>query len=120
MRGDDIAERLLDFAARVIKMTDALPKSQSAKHIGLQIVRSATAGGANYEEARGAESNKDYVHKLSICLKELREARYWIRAIKRAGLTTAKRLGAIMTEADELCRIIGKSIVTAKKRGGTK
>ena len=68
MRGDDIAERLLEFAVRVIKMADSLPKSPSGKHISGQVIRFATSAGANHEEARGAESNKDFIHKLGICL----------------------------------------------------
>ena len=116
MRGDDIAERLLELAVRVIKMADSLPKSPSGKHISGQVIRSATSAGANYEEARGAESNKDFIHKLGICLKELRETRYWLKIICRANLVPPNRMNDIVREADELCRIIGKSIVTAKKK----
>ena len=116
MRGDDIAERLLELAVRVIKMADSLPKSPSGTHISGQVIRSATSAGANYEEARGAESNKDFIHKLGICLKELRETRYWLKVICRTKLVPANRMNDIVREADELCRIIGKSIVTAKKK----
>ena len=97
-------------------MADALPKSPSGKHISAQVIRSATSAGANYEEARGAESNKDFIHKLAISLKELRETRYWLRIIDRAKLVPPNRMNDIIREADELCRIIGKSIVTAKKK----
>ena len=69
MRGDDIAERILEFGVRAIKMADSLPKSPSAKHISGQVIRSATSAGANYDEARGAESDKDFIHKLGICRK---------------------------------------------------
>ena len=116
MRGDDIAERLLEFGVRAIKMADSLPKSPSGKHISGQVIRSGTSAGANYEEARGAESNKDFIHKLGICLKELRETRYWLKIICRANLVPPNRMNDIVREADELCRIIGKSIVTAKKK----
>ncbi len=116
MKGDDIAERLLEFAVRIIKMVDALPKSQVAKHICSQLVRCGTSAGANYEEARGAESDKDFAHKLAICLKELRETRYWLKIIVRANLVRSGKMKEIIQESDELCRIIGKSILTTKKK----
>lgn len=116
MKGDDIAERLLVFAVRIIKMSGVLSKSQPGKHVCGQVVRSSTSAGANYEEARGAESNRDFVHKLSICLKELRETQYWLKIIGRAELASPDQMNGITQEADELCRIIGKSIVTAKKK----
>lgn len=114
-RGDDIAERLLDFAANVIKMAAAMSKSPTGKHVAGQLVRSATSAGANYEEVRGAESGKDFVHKLGICLKELRESRYWLMLIGRASLAPPDSTCDIIQEAGELCRIVGKSIVTAKE-----
>ncbi len=76
MKGDDISERLVDVAARVIKVVDALPQSIAGRHIADQLVRSATGAGANYEEARGAESRRDFVHKLGLALKELQEGGY--------------------------------------------
>jgi four helix bundle protein len=100
VKGDDIAERLLSFAVRIIKISNALPNSQLGKHICGQIVRAGTSAGANYEEARGAESNKDFIHKLGICLKELRESRYWLRVIEHAKLISSERLKDILPEAD--------------------
>lgn len=116
VKGDDIAERLLEFAIRIIRLADALPESPAARHICGQVVRCGTSAGANYEEARGAESSKDFVHKLGICLKELRETRYWLKIIAHTNLVPLKKMSEITQEADELCRIIGKSIVTSKKR----
>ncbi len=63
MKGDDIAERLLDFAVRVIRLVEALPKSAVGRHVGGQLVKAGTSGGANYEEARGGESKADFIHK---------------------------------------------------------
>ena len=94
MKGEDIAERLLNLAARIIKLADALPKSSASKHICLQVVRSGTSAGANYEEARGAESKKDFLHKLGISLKELRETRYWLKLIVQAELLPPNKLRA--------------------------
>jgi len=113
MRGDDIAERLVAFAVRVIKVVDALPDTATGKHIASQLLRSGTSPGANYEEARGAESRRDFVHKLGICLKELQETHYWLRVVAGAQVAV-QNLDDVINEAAELCRIIGKSRVTAQ------
>jgi len=113
-KGEDIAERLVTFAVRIIKLADALPKTSAGRAICGQIVRSGMSPGANYEEARAAESKADFGHKLGITLKELRETRYWLRIIEHAELLPGQRLEEIAQEAEELCRIIGKSIVTVK------
>ena len=116
MKGDDIAERLLDFSTRIIKLANALPKSTVGKHICGQITRSGTSAGANYEEARGAESSADFIHKLGVTLKELRETRYWLKIIAKANLLPCNRMKEIIQETDELCKIVGKSIITVTKR----
>jgi len=116
MKGDDIAERLLDFSARIVKLANALPKSTVGMHVCGQIVRSGTSAGANYEEARGAESKSDFAHKLAISLKELRETRYWLKVISRTELIAPARMRRITQEADELCRIVSKSISTVRQR----
>ena len=74
MRGDDIANRLLEFAVRVLRLASALPKTLVGKHVGGQLIRCGTSAGANYEEARGAESLSDFVHKLGMSWKETRES----------------------------------------------
>ena len=112
--GDDIAERLLDFAARVGKVVDALPESRLGRHIAGQLVRSGTSPAPNYAEACGAESRRDFVHKLSIALKELRESRCWIQLIIKSELLPEQRLSEILDECEQLCAIVAKSIVTAK------
>lgn len=73
MKGDDIAERLVRLATGVVKLIDALPDTPAARHVAGQLLRSATSPGANYEEARGAESRRDFLHKLGIALKEIQE-----------------------------------------------
>ena len=73
-KADEIENRLIDFAVRVIKVSDALPKTPAGKHIAGQLLRSGTSAAPNYAEARGAESNADFVHKLRIGLKELNES----------------------------------------------
>lgn len=112
--GDDLAERMLIFAARVGKVVDALPESRLGRHIAGQLVRSGTSPAPNYAEACGAESRRDFVHKLSIALKELRESRCWIQLIIKAELLPEQRLSEILDECEQLCAIVAKSIVTAK------
>ncbi len=113
-RGEDIAERLLDFAARVGKLVDALPDTRLGRHIAAQLVKSGTSPAPNYEEARGSESKKDFVHKLGICLKELRESCCWLRLIIKAELLPDSRLALLLDEGQQLSAIVAKSIVTAK------
>jgi len=73
-KGDDLAKRLVVFAARIGKVVDALPETRLGRHVAGQLVRCGTSPAPNYAEARGAESTKDFVHKLAICVKELRES----------------------------------------------
>ena len=120
MAGEDISERLLDFAARVGKVVDALPETRLARHIAGQLVRSGTSPAPNYEEARAGESRNDFVHKLSICLKELRESRCWLQLILKAELLSETQLSTLVDESTQLCKIIAKSIVTAKSNQETK
>ena len=112
---EQLSERLLDFAARVGKLVDALPKSRLGRHIAGQLVRSGTSPGPNYEEACAAESRADFVHKLSIALKELRETHFWIRLIGKTDLLSEAKLANLRAECTELCKILGQSIVTAKQ-----
>ena len=116
MKGDDIAERLLDFAVRVIRLAAALPKNFAGRHVGGQLIRSGTGGGSNYEEARGAESRQDFVHKLSVSWKEVREAHYWLRVIHRGQLVKPARVEGLIGEAGELSAILAQSLKTARKR----
>ena len=117
-RGDDIEERLISFAVRVIKLSTQLPNTLAGKHISGQLLRSGTAPAAHYAEARGAESTKDFVHKSRICLKELNESRVWLKITSKSELLPQSRLNDITNENDELCRIINASIKTtvAKKK----
>jgi four helix bundle protein len=113
-RGDELAQRLLQFAARVGKVADALPDTRMGRHVSGQLVRCGTSPAPNYAEARGAESRRDFVHKLSIVLKELRETDCWLQLIVEAELLPQARLGELTDECNQLMNIIGKSIVTAK------
>jgi four helix bundle protein len=113
-RGTELLERLLDFAARIGKAVDALPDTRMGRHVAGQLVRCGTSPAPNYAEACGAESRKDFVHKLSICLKELRETDCWLRLVVKADLLPEARLSELVVENTDLVKIIAKSIVTAK------
>ncbi|HLJ12515.1 MAG TPA: four helix bundle protein [Planctomycetaceae bacterium] len=80
-----------------------------------QFVRCGTSAGPNYEEACAAESRADFAHKLNIVLKELREARHWIRLIARAELLP-KKMALLLDEVEQLCKIIGSSLVTTREK----
>jgi len=113
-KGADIEERLLEFAVRVGRAIDALPDTRLGRHIAGQLVRSGTSPAPNYAEACAAESKRDFIHKLAIVLKELRESSVWIRLIVKSELITEQRLELLRDECDQLCKIIAKSLVTAK------
>ena len=115
VRGDNIEERLIDFAVRIIGVCNALPNKPSARHIRGQLLRSGTAPAPNYGEARGAESAKDFVHKLRVVLKELNESGIWLKIIAQTEMLPARLLDDLLDECDQLCRIISASIQTARK-----
>ena len=112
---NSLSERLLNLAAEVIKIVLQLNKSAVGRHIGGQLTRASTSAGANYEEACGAESRADFIHKLQIVLKELRESLFWLRLIRKTNLISGTTLEKLTQETKELTNIIAKSIVTAKK-----
>ena len=115
--GYDLEDRLIDFAVRIIRLTEALPNTKAGTHVAGQILRSGTAPAPNYGEAQSAESAADFVHKLKIALKELRETLIWLKIIARANLLkSAALLAPLMRENDELVAILFASVKTAGKR----
>ncbi len=111
----ELEDRLIDFAVRIIKVADALPESPAGRHVSRQMLRSGTSPAPNYAEARGAESNADFVHKLKIALKELNETSVWLRMACRAELMQPERLEELIDENQQLCRILNASVNTAKQ-----
>jgi four helix bundle protein len=109
-----LAERFLDFSVGVMEFVDQLPATLPGRHTGGQLFRSGTSCSADYEEACAAESLADFIHKLQISLKEARETRFWLRLLHRSQLRGIPDCGSLLQEADELCNILAKSIVTAK------
>ena len=113
----DLSDRLLNFAASIVKLTSLLKKTVAECHIAGQILRCSTSCGANYEEACAAESKADFIHKMQIVLKELRETLYWLRLSAKCFPNMSEHLRIELKEADELIRIFSKSVVTAKSSG---
>ena len=112
----DLEDRLLEFASGVIDLSERLPNTRAGNHIASQVLRSGTSPYPNHGEAEDAESRDDFIHKLKLCLKELRETRRWARLIKRKGWSKDDpTLLFVLSESDELIRIFYSSIQTAKK-----
>lgn len=114
-KAEEMEDRLLDFSVRVGSVVDALPDTRLGRHIAGQLVRSGTSPAPNYGEADAAESKNDFIHKLGIVFKELRESRVWIKLIIKARLLPVKRMTALLDECEQLCSIIASSLITAKK-----
>ena len=113
-KGDEVQERLIDFAVTIMAVCNGLPKSFAGRHIGEQLFRSGTAAAANYAEVRGAESRNDFIHKLGIVRKELNECLVWLRLLEKGGIVAQDGIGRSSRECDELCRIISASRKTAE------
>jgi four helix bundle protein len=113
-RADQLEERLIDFAVRVVNLSASLPRTPAGKHIAGQIMRSGTSPAPNYGEARGAESHADFIHKLRIVLKELNETSIWLRVIDRSQMLKKELIADIVGENKELCRIFTASLRTAR------
>ncbi len=112
----DLQDRLVEYAVRIIKLSEALPETKAGKHVSSQILRSGTSPAPNYGEAQSAESNADFIHKLKIALKELRETEIWIKIIANAKMIKpASQLAPLLQETDELIAILFTSVETAKK-----
>lgn len=118
----DLDERCITFGAAVVKLTDNLPNTRSAGHLGMQLLRSGTAPALRYGEVQSAESRKDFIHKMSIALKELRESRNNLRIQLRAGLMDLKLPDHewLLKECEELIAILNTSIRTAQRNASTK
>ncbi|MBL7115129.1 MAG: four helix bundle protein [Kiritimatiellae bacterium] len=112
----DLEERLLEYSVRIIRVVEQLPNTRVGNHIAGQLLRSGTSPYPNHGEAQAAESPKDFVHKLRISLKELRETKRWLKLIQRIPLIEpAEKLDSILEETEELIRIFVTSIKTSKE-----
>lgn len=115
----NLNDRLLEYGVRIIKLVESLPKTLVGRRIGDQLLRSGTSAGANYEEAQAAESREDFVHKLQIALKELRESNYWLRLLLRAGVFTPEKMSNLLDEYGQLRAMLSKAVATAKGKAKT-
>ena len=116
MTPEELSDRLLNFAVRVGKVVDSLPNTRLGRHIAGQLVGCGTSPSPNYEEACAAESRNDFLHKLGILLKELRESGSWLRMIVKAERLPEQRMEQLLDEADQLRKIIGQAVNPAKSK----
>ena len=117
----DLEERLLEFASAVIDLSEKLPNTRAGNHLAGQLLRAGTSPYGNHGEAQGAESAEDFIHKMKICLKELREVLRWARLIERKRwLGSNAQLALLLGESDQLIRIFKSSIQTAERNRATK
>ena len=111
----DLEERLLEYAAAIIRLVEELPGTRAGNHVAGQLLRSGTSPLPNHGEAQEAESRNDFIHKFKICLKELRESHRWLRLINRVPLLAERKVTPVLTETDEFIRIFKTSIQTAQR-----
>jgi len=117
MNKQQLEDRLINFAVQVISLSNEMPSTKAGNHLAGQLIRSGTSPALNYGESRSAESMKDFIHKLQIILKELRESYICLKIIWRAKLyQNDKLLNPALAECDELILIFVKSIQTSKKK----
>ena len=112
----DLEGRLLEFASAVIDLSEKLPNTRAGNHVAGQLLRSGTAPLPNHAEAEDAESRDDFIHKLKLCLKELRETQRWVRLVSRKGWAKdGPTLPFVLGECEELIRIFYSSVLTARR-----
>lgn len=112
----DLEDRLVEFSCRIIGLVEALPATRAGNYIAAQLIRCGLAPALLYGEAQGAESRADFIHKMKICLKELKETRVCLKVIAKAKLIVPfEKLVNIKSEKEQLVSKVAKSIETAKK-----
>ena len=111
----EVEDRLIEFASRIIDMVEAMPKSAAAKHLGGQILRSGTSPALNYGEVQAAESREDFVHKMKVCLKELREALVCLKLVAKRNWFSPTKLDPLLLESNSLVSMFVASLKTATK-----
>ena len=113
-KAEDLSERFLDYGVLIVNVCLKLRRTHIGRRISSQLFDAGSSAGANYEEARAGQSRADFVHKLQIVLKELRESLYWLLLVQRSRILDCSELSEAIAETRELSNIIGKSIVTAR------
>lgn len=110
----DITERAFEFAVKIIELASALPQTSAGKIVANQLIRSGTSIGANVEEAVAASSKQDFTHRMNIALREARETDYWLRVISATKMLTPTVLDPVLKEIDEIKRILGAIVSSAR------
>jgi len=113
--GWELEHRLVDFAVLILKLTESMSNIMGAKTLARQLTRSGTAPALNYAEARAAESVRDFIHKMKLCLKELRESQVCLRIILKMHYGDEARVKIVSDECHELVAIFYSSIRTRQK-----
>lgn len=117
----DLEERLIDFVVLIIELTKSMPSTKASNHLDDQLVRSSSSTALNYGEAQSGESRRDFIHKIKIVLKELRESYVCLKIIYRASLFTDKvQIEKALLECNELISIFVKSAETSQKNMSNK
>ena len=112
----NLEDRLIDLAVRIIYLAESLPKTKTGNHITGQLIRCGTSPAPNYGEAQDAESRADFIHKMKVALKELRETKIWLLIVKKANLIKpASKLEPLIDESNQLISIFVASVKTAKQ-----
>jgi len=111
-----LSDRLLVYGSAIVKLSAPLSRTAAGRHMSSQLLRSGTSAGANYEEACGAHSRADFIHKMQIVYKEIRESLYWLKLIQRSGPLPGENLAGLIEETTALSNIVGKSLITAKSK----
>jgi len=109
-----LGERILEYAARIVKVVGSLPKTLIGRRLGDQLLRSGTSVGANFEEPQAAESKDDFIHPLQVALKELRESNYWLRLVAKTGTLPQQRLETLIEESNQLVAMLSKAVAKVK------
>jgi four helix bundle protein len=112
MKAQELEERLIDFAVGIVDVVESLPNTKAGNHIAGQLIRSGTSPAPNYGEARAAESRRDFIHKMKIALKELRESLIWLKIIARKQIGDCRVASAALAECNELIAIFVSSTKT--------
>ncbi len=111
----DLEERLITFAVSICTIAERLPSNRVGSHVAGPLIRCGTSPAPNYGEAQGAESRKDFIHKMKVCLKELRETHVWLKFVKRMKLYESDDLEMALKEGNKLISIFVRSILTAQR-----
>lgn len=115
---DKLEDRLLEYGARIIELAESLPRTLVGRHIADQLLRSGTSAGANYAEARGARSRGDFVHRVQIAVKDLRECNYWLRLLLRSDLVPRGRVVPLVEESNQLAALLPKAVAPVRGKAG--